>query len=119
MLRYLRYLVLAAIAVVLVVVSLANRGMVTLQTLPEGLAAMPGLDLLAISIELPLFIVILLGVVVGVVIGYVWEWLREWKHRSAATRGQREAQQLQREVKRLKGEKHEGKDEVLALLEDT
>ncbi|MEM9349145.1 MAG: LapA family protein [Pseudomonadota bacterium] len=118
MFRYIRYLFLDAVAVVLIVVSLANRGTVTLNTLPEGLATMPGLDLLAFSIELPLFLVIFAGIAVGLLIGFVWEWLREMKHRSAAARGQREATQLKREVKRLKGEKHEGKDEVLALLDD-
>lgn len=118
MLRYLRYLVLAAIAVVLIVVSLANRGTVTLNVLPEGLARMPTLDLMAVSIELPLFVVIFIGIAVGVVIGYVWEWVREQKHRTAASRGQREARQLKQEVKRLKGQQAEGKDEVLALLDD-
>lgn len=118
MFRYLRYLVLAAIAVALIVVSLANRGTVTLNTLPGGLADMPGLNLLAYTIELPLFLVIFGGIAVGVVIGYVWEWVREHKHRAAMTTEHRENVSLKREVKRLKGEKNEGKDEVLALLDD-
>ncbi|MEM1237312.1 MAG: LapA family protein [Pseudomonadota bacterium] len=116
--RYLKYLVLVAIALVLIVVSLANRGMVTLNTLPTGMAEMPGLGIFAHSIQLPLFLVVFLGIAIGVIIGYVWEWVREHQHRSAANKGQREARDLRREVKRLKGEKNEGKDEVLALLDD-
>ncbi|MEL6914076.1 MAG: LapA family protein [Pseudomonadota bacterium] len=118
MFRYLRYLVLAAIALLLIVVSLANRGTVTLNTLPGGLAEMPGLGPLAVSIELPLFIVIFGGIAAGAVIGYVWEWAREHKHRVAMRSGQRENVTLKREVKRLKGEKNEGKDDVLALIDD-
>jgi len=119
MFRYLRYLFLATIAVVLIVVSLANLDTVTLNSLPAGMTGMPGLDLLAFSIEIPLFLVIFAGIAAGLMIGFVWEWLREMKHRSAAARGQREAAQLKREVKRLKGANNEGKDEVLALLDDT
>ncbi|MEM1235051.1 MAG: LapA family protein [Pseudomonadota bacterium] len=118
MLKYLRYLVLLAIAAVLVIVSLANLAPVTLNTLPSGLAGMPGMDMVSYQIELPLFLVIFGGIVVGVTIGYVWEWVREHKHRSAMRSEHRENVSLKREVKRLKGEKNEGKDEVLALLDD-
>ncbi|MEM6479253.1 MAG: LapA family protein, partial [Pseudomonadota bacterium] len=93
--------------------------MVTVKTVPEGMMAIPGADFLAFSLELPLFIVIFAGIVLGLAMGFVWEWLREMKLRSAAARGQRETTALKREVTRLKGEKHEGKDEVLALLDDT
>ncbi len=116
--RYLRYLVLAAIAVVLIVVSLANRGVVSVSTLPEGMAQMPLLDAFAFEVQLPLFIVIFGGIVAGLLIGFVWEWVREHKHRSMASKKNREAHQLKQEVNRLKGERHEGKDEVLALLDE-
>ena len=118
MLRYLRYLVLLAIAIVLVVVALANRGTVTLNSLPEGLLGVPGLDLLAVSVQLPLFIVIFGGIAAGVIIGYVWEWVREHKHRAAMRSEHREVVKLKSEVKQLKGQANEGKDEVLALLDD-
>lgn len=118
MLKYLRYLVLAAIAVVLIIVSLGNNAIVTVNAAPEWLYSVPGLGVLSASIELPLFLVIFGGVVVGVIIGYVWEWVREHKHRSAMRSEHRENVSLKREVKRLKGEKNEGKDEVLALLDD-
>lgn len=118
MLRYLRYLVLAAIAIVLVIVSLGNSALVTVNAAPEWLYSMPGLGVLSASIELPLFLVIFGGIVIGVIIGYVYEWVREHKHRSAMRTEHRENVSLKREVKRLKGEKNEGKDEVLAMLED-
>ncbi|WP_163849042.1 lipopolysaccharide assembly protein LapA domain-containing protein [Pseudooceanicola aestuarii] len=112
--RYIRYAFLSALAVVLIAVALANRVIVTLHLLPEGLARVAGGNL---SVNLPLFVVIFAGIVAGLLIGFFWEWLREHKHRAEARRRGGEARKLQREVKRLKGEKHQGKDEVLALLD--
>jgi uncharacterized integral membrane protein len=115
--RYIRYGFLAALAVVLVSLALANRGMVTLHTLPDGLAAMPGMGPLALSVELPLFVVIFAGIVAGLMIGFVWEWLREHKHRAEVARKQAELKTLQRELKRAQAERDKDKDEVLALLD--
>jgi uncharacterized integral membrane protein len=113
--RAIKYLFLAAVAVALVILALANRDPVTLTLLPQELALWSGVD---VAIELPLYLVILGGVVTGVLWGFVWEWLREHRHRSAARTNQREARRLEREVQALKGRKNEGKDEVLALIED-
>lgn len=102
------------VALCLVAVGIANRGIVTLHALPSGLAEVFGLSP---NIEMPLFIVILLGVVAGLLIGFVWEWLRERQHRAQGRVKAREVEALQREIGRLRTEKHEGKDEVLALLD--
>lgn len=112
--RYIKYLFLGTTAIVLIVVALANRGMVTLQLLPEGLAGLFGRSF---QVQLPLFVVIFGGIVVGLLIGFVWEWLREHKHRVAAVRKTREVGQLSREVSRLK-DRPDQRDDVLALLED-
>nr|WP_147126169.1 LapA family protein [Shimia ponticola] len=116
--RYIRYLVLVAIALVLIIVALANRGAVTVNSLPEGMARIPGLDLLSYSIQLPMFVVIFVSIAAGVLIGYVLEWVREHKHRVAMRSEHREVVKLKGEVKKLKGKANEGKDDVLALLED-
>ncbi len=84
--KYIRYLFLLCLAVVLIAVALA-------------------------------FVVIFGGVVAGLLIGFVWEWLREHKHRVEVDRKAREVGKLEREVKKLKGEKNRGKDDVLALLD--
>jgi uncharacterized integral membrane protein len=113
--RAIKYLFLAVVALALVVLALANRDPVTLTLLPQELALCSGVD---VTIELPLYLVILGGVVTGVLVGFVWEWLREHRHRSAARNNQREARRLEREVQALKGRKNQNKDEVLALIED-
>ena len=117
--RYIRYLFLLAIALVLVTVALANRGSVTLNSLPAGLQTFPGAGAFTYSVELPLFLVIFLGIVVGLLIGFVWEWLREHKHRAEVTRRQGEVKKLERELKRTQAERDQDKDEVLALLDQS
>ncbi|MEC3860313.1 LapA family protein [Mesobacterium sp. TK19101] len=116
--RYIRYAFLGALAIVLMVVALANRATVTLNTLPDRIAEIPGMGPFALSIELPLFLVIFAGIAAGLMIGFVWEYLREHKHRADAARKGGEVRKLERELRRVKGQRDQGKDEVLALLDD-
>lgn len=113
--RYIRYACIAIFAIAIIAVALANRGFVELRVLPEEIS---GLFAVTPSIQLPLFIVILGSVLTGFALGFVWEWIREHKERAEKARMERENRRLEREVKRLKAEKHEGKDEVLALLDE-
>ena len=113
--RLIRLVFMAVLGIVLVTVSLANRGMVTLRLFPRPFEEVAGE---APGITLPLFLVILGSIAFGVMIGFVWEWMREGAQRAEAARSMQEIKRLKREVKRLKGEKHEGKDEVLALLDE-
>lgn len=113
--KYIKYLFLAAIALALVLLALANRDPVTLTVLPHGLAEWVNWN---VSITLPLFIVLLGGIVAGLLIGFVWEWFREHKQRAEAKANRKERDQLAREVQALKGDANRGRDEVLALLED-
>lgn len=113
--KYIRYLFLAVIGVALVLLALANVEPVTLNVLPQGLAAWVNWD---IVITLPLFLVILGGIVAGLLIGFVWEWFREHRQRAEAKAQRKERDQLSREVQSLRGESNRGRDEVLALLED-
>ena len=113
--RYIRYAILAVIAVCLITLAMANRAPVTLNLLPEDLSLMLGFGR---SVTLPLFIVILGGVVIGLLLGFVWEWLREHKHRAEAAAQRREKERLAREVGRIKSENPGADDDVLALLEE-
>lgn len=113
--RYIRYLLVGAIIATLVVMAMANRSMVTLTVLPEPLAVLASWNF---SVSLPLFIVVLGGVGIGLLLGYLLEWIRESKHRSEASKRQRQVKSLNREMSRLKAEKNDGKDEVLAILDD-
>lgn len=112
--RYVRYLCIAVFAIALIAVALANRSMVSLKLLPTEVS---GWFALNPEIQVPLFIVILGSIIAGLLVGFVWEWVREYGQRAEAARQAREMRRLEREVARLKVEKHEGQDEVLALLE--
>jgi len=113
--RIIRLTFLAAIAITLITLSLANVQMVTLSLLPASVAEFIGLSL---QITLPLFIVILIAIIAGILLGFVWEYMREYKHRAAAATAKRDNDKLAKEVQKLKVEKarDEG-DEVLALLD--
>jgi lipopolysaccharide assembly protein A len=109
--RTLKYLLLALILGCLVVLSLANREIVTLHLLPGGMARV-----MPMSLELPLFMVVLLSALVGMVAGYLLEWLREHKHRRRAAQKSREAVKLSGEVDRLRRQSGRPEDDVLALI---
>jgi len=109
--RTLKLLLLALILVALVVLAVANRDVVVLNLLPQGLDRV-----MRLSVRLPLFVVILASVVVGVALGYLLEWLREHKHRRRASQKAHEAARLNREVAQLRKETGRPEDDVLALL---
>ncbi|PZR00613.1 MAG: DUF1049 domain-containing protein [Cereibacter sphaeroides] len=114
MFRYLRYLLLALIAIALLTMALANRDMVTVRALPADMGLFAGFTW---SMQVPMFIVMFGGIVAGLLVGFFWEWARETKHRSAASNRSREVARLEREVNRLRDGKPEHQDEVLALID--
>ena len=119
--RFIRYAILAVIAFTLVSVMLANNVIVELKLVPEALVELIQVNFdvsLDFAVSLPLFAVALGGVAVGLALGYLAEYMRERKHRQEARAHRGEARKLAREVKKLKSQKNEGKDEVLALLEE-
>lgn len=112
--RYIRYASIAIFAVALILIALANRVYVPIRMVPEELT---GLTALSPAHEVPLFVVIFGGILAGLILGFIWEWIREAGERAAAARQAREMTRLRAEIKRLKAEKHEGSDEVIALLD--
>ncbi|MAC72398.1 MAG: LapA family protein [Rhodobacteraceae bacterium] len=113
--RYLRYAFLISLALVMVVVAVANRTITQLSVLPEDLSQWLGVNW---SIDLPVFVIFLGGTIFGVLVGFVWEWLREYKHRVEVAQKSREVHKLKSELRDLKGEKYKDQDEVLAMLEE-
>ncbi|MCG6882632.1 MAG: LapA family protein [Silicimonas sp.] len=113
MIRLFKYLILLVIAVALVTVALANRGLMELQLLPDGIASLAGINW---TLSFPVFLVILGTFFAGMLFGFVWEWLREHKHRATAKVERRERQRLEREVSKVSPPARDG-DDILAILD--
>ena len=107
--RILKTLFWLVVAVILIVLGLANREMVELKALPEVLEARLGA---VPDVELPLFLVILGSVALGLLIGFIWEWLREIPERQQARVQARELDNLRTELARRQAEA--GRGDVLA-----
>lgn len=112
--RLIRLLFLISVSIVLIVLALANRQIVSLQLLPSELADFIGFSS---TVNLPLFLVILMGVLLGLLMGFVWEYLREYKHRKELGVKTKEVKTLEREVKKLTKEKTSETDQILAMLD--
>ena len=109
--RYFRYSFYAVLMLMLVLLALANREIVTLAVLPKELSG-----IFPVSIQLPMFVVIMLSMLAGLLIGYVLEYFREHKLRREAAAKKREVANLSREVDALKKQAGTEEDDVLALL---
>ncbi len=96
MMRYLKLLLLAPIALVLVLLALANRQIVTFVFDPFS----RGTD--AASITLPLFVLAFVVLCIGIVLGYSAAWLAQGKHRRAARSYKRECEKLVAERSELR-----------------
>lgn len=111
--RYVRYALLALLAICLITVAMANRSTVTLHLLPGTIAEFISLPN---ALELPLFVVVFGGIIAGLLIGFIWEWVREYKIRAKATKSERKVKKLEREVGELKGDKRDETDEIIAMM---
>lgn len=114
MMKTIRYGFWALVALILILVGLANRDFATVRAMPPALA-----DMLNISpdVSLPMFIIIFVSVGVGLLIGFFWEWIREHRIRVEGRKKAREANKLAREVESLKSESGKHDDDVVALLD--
>lgn len=83
-------------AVVLVAFAVGNRGLVSVSLWPTPFA-----------LELPLWVVLMLGLFVGAVLGGLASWLGGWRKRSEAGRWRRRAERLEREQAARKREEEQ------------
>jgi uncharacterized integral membrane protein len=94
--RFLTIFVLLPIAIVIVALSVANRGDVTFSLDPFG-GAVEGW-----SASAPLYVFLFLAVAFGIIIGGVATWLRQGRWRHAARVERAHAEQLRSEVAQLR-----------------
>ncbi len=94
--QFLKALILLPVAIIVVLLAVANRAPVTLSFDPFTQAGPQ------FSVTLPLFAILFLAVMIGVVIGGVAAWLAQAKHRRAERRLKRESRRLRGETERLR-----------------
>lgn len=98
MIRFLKALILLPVAILVVLLAVANRAPVTLSLDPFSK------DAPEFSTQVPLFAVIFAAVMVGVLIGGVATWLAQGKNRQSRRQLRRETRQLRYETDRLKAQ---------------
>lgn len=113
--RIIRMLLVALLALLLIVVALANRGIVTVRAFPANIDAWVGGNW---SVSMPLFLVIFLSMLFGMLLGLISEWQRESQMRAESARRAREIAALEREVGTLRARNVQPRDEVLAILDN-
>jgi uncharacterized integral membrane protein len=93
---FLKAIVLVPVAIVVVLFAVANRGPLTLSLDPLAREAP------AITLTLPVFVVIFAALMTGVLIGGMATWLRQGRYRKAARENRRECERLEAEARRLR-----------------
>ena len=94
------------IAIILIVLSVANRGPVAVTLDPFN----PGNP--ALTFELPLFLVVFIALMAGVVVGGIATWLKQGRDRKSARREKGRAEEIRAEADALKKERAELRNEV-------
>jgi uncharacterized membrane protein YciS (DUF1049 family) len=97
MIRFLRIAVLAVLAIVLVGFAFANRHDVIVSFDPFA-----SIDNAALSIDAPLFAVVVVTAMLGVVAGAIATWLSQGRYRRASRQSRREADKWRSQAEALK-----------------
>ncbi len=87
------------VAIILIALSVANRGLVMATIDPFN----PGNP--ALSFSLPLFAIVLAALIVGVVLGSLLTWINQGKHRNRAKLEASRADAIKREADAIKQER--------------
>jgi uncharacterized integral membrane protein len=96
--RIVNWLILAPVAVLAVILAVANRTPVSVSLDPFARAAS------TFSFQVPLFAVVFLSMILGVVIGGIAVWWRQGRYRKRARQAEADAAAARAEAERLRAE---------------
>lgn len=94
MMRLIKYLILIPLGIIVVVLSIANRGAVTVSLNPFPNAAV-GTDLAVLSYSVPLYLLLFGFLLLGVVLGGLGSWFSQGKWRRKARENEHQASRQQ------------------------
>lgn len=112
--RAIRLAFVILLAIILIGIAMANRGMVMISLFPANFGQYLGGTW---SLTMPIFLALFLAILFGVLVGFIWEWLRESAIRADANRKAAEVQRLEREVAHLRNQHAAPRDEILAIVD--
>ncbi len=98
MIRFLKIVIVAPIAILVLVFAFANRQFVAISFDPFVTGDIP-----AFAIEAPLFVVLIAAVMIGVVLGGAAVWLAQAKHRHGERVNRAEAAKWRAEAETARG----------------
>ncbi len=98
MIRFIRLVVFAVAAIILLPFAFANRQIVTVSFDPFS-----STENSAFATSAPLFAVVIVSAMLGVIAGSAATWVSQGRHRRAARRHRAEADKLRAELEALKG----------------
>jgi uncharacterized integral membrane protein len=101
MAAFLKWIVLAPIAILVILLAIANRHDVTVVFDPFAASPQAGA---ALTVTLPLFLALFAAAMLGVVIGGVSVWFGQARHRRAARANQSDASRARAESDRLRAQ---------------
>lgn len=111
MMRVIKMILLAVLALFMILLAIANRDAVTVELLPRQLGFVTSWQR-----DVPLFLVMFLMAIGGFILGWSWEWLRETKTARVARRRRKEIERLEGELAQMRQDNGTEEDDVLALL---
>ena len=102
--RLLWWIVLAAVAVVLILFAVSNR-----ETVAVGLWPLPDL------VQLPLYLVLLGALFVGFIAGQLVAWIGGWRWRREARRSRERIAMLEREIETARAQRAASQSSVVTI----
>ena len=102
--KFFWWIVLAAVAVVLILFAVSNR-----ETVAVGLWPLPDL------VQLPLYLVLLGALFVGFVVGQLVAWIGGWRWRREARRSRERIAMLEREIETARAQRAASQSSVVAI----
>jgi len=99
MIRFLRIVIIAVVAILLLMFAVANRQVVLVSFDPFGSAESP-----AFAVPAPLFAVVIASAMLGVIAGSAVTWVSQGRHRRAARRHRAEAEKWRAQAEAAKAQ---------------
>ena len=112
--KYIKFLVLLVIAVILILFAIANNQISEIRILPDNFIISSKVQSFYL---LPLFMILYIALAVGILLGFFFEYFRARKQRVKLKQAKRDINLLQSKIKKLNLKHSDGDSEILNLID--